>query len=45
MKERFCRKCWDYIAHDEYFGYCVKYGCQARHDNTCSVIKEMLSDE
>ncbi len=38
MNNRFCRKCRDYIAHDEYFGYCIRYNCQARHDDTCKTI-------
>ena len=42
---RFCRKCKSYITHDEFFGYCVKYQCQARHDDTCEVIKEMIGDD
>lgn len=43
-RQRFCRKCKSYIKHDEYFGYCIKYNCQARHDDTCSVILEMVAD-
>ena len=38
----FCRKCKEYIAHDEYFGYCKRYKCQARHDDTCEIIREMV---
>lgn len=41
-KQRFCRKCWDWIRYDDYFGYCKKHQCQARHDDTCEVILEMI---
>jgi len=43
--KRFCRKCNQYIAHDEYFGYCIKYNSQARHNDTCEVIIEAMVDE
>ena len=44
LLERFCRKCKYYYVYDENFGYCNRYKCQARHDDTCSVIKEMIGD-
>lgn len=44
-KQRFCRKCKSYVKHDEYFGYCIKYKCQARHDDTCTTILEVVGDE
>lgn len=40
--ERFCRKCQNYKEHDDNFGYCYKYDCQARHDDTCTIILEMV---
>ena len=43
--DRFCRKCKSYIAHDENFGYCIRYKCQARQDDTCKIILEMVNDE
>ncbi len=45
MFEKPCRKCYDYLEHDEYFGYCRKYNCQARYNDNCSIIKEMIPDE
>lgn len=44
-KQRICRKCKQYIKHDEYFGYCVKFDCQARWNDNCEIIMEMLPDE
>ena len=41
-KGRFCRRCDFYHRYDDYFGYCMKYRNQARHDDTCEIIKEML---
>lgn len=38
----FCRRCKSYQAHDEFFGYCWKFKCQARHDDSCKTIKEMI---
>ena len=43
-KKRFCRRCSRYIRYDYNFGYCMKYRNQARHDDTCEIIKEMLPD-
>jgi hypothetical protein len=43
-KLRFCRRCYDYIAHDEFFGYCIKYNTQARHNDTCKIVLEELYD-
>lgn len=34
----FCRRCKQYIRHDDNFGYCVRYNTQARHDDTCKTI-------
>ena len=43
--ERPCRKCKQYIAHDEYFGYCIKFNQQARYNDNCTLIMEMIPDE
>ena len=40
-ENRFCRNCWDWIRYDDNFGYCTKYKCQARHDESCKIIREM----
>lgn len=34
----FCRRCHSYHRYDDYFGYCNKYKCQARHDDTCKTV-------
>lgn len=41
MENKICRKCKEYIKHDEYFGYCKRYDCQARWNDNCIFIKEM----
>ena len=38
IKDRFCRKCQDWIRFDDYFGYCKRFDCQARHDDTCNTV-------
>ena len=41
--KRFCRKCRYYVQHDEFFGYCIKYDAQCRHNDTCEVVlSEMM---
>lgn len=42
MFERFCGQCKNYKKHDDLFGYCFKYNCQARHDESCGIIKEVV---
>lgn len=41
-ENRFCRRCWDWIRYDDNFGYCTRYKCQARHDESCKIIREMV---
>ena len=36
--DRFCRKCNEYLRYDDYFGYCKRFNCQARHDDTCKTV-------
>ena len=45
MDDKFCRKCYEYVEYDDNFGYCRKYNCQARHNDTCKIIMEMVSIE
>lgn len=42
MFERLCGQCKHYKKHDDFFGYCFKYNCQARHDESCKIIKEVV---
>ena len=41
--ELLCRQCrtW-WIRYDDNFGYCNKYKCQAKHDDSCETIKLMV---
>lgn len=43
--DKLCRKCKSYLRHDEYFGYCIKYNCQAKHDDNCKNILMVVADE
>lgn len=45
MMDRFCRKCKEYKAHDDNFGYCFRYNTQARHNDTCKIVLEMMFNE
>lgn len=41
--KKFCYKCKAYIRHDNNFGYCKKFQCQARAIDDCEVIRKMVS--
>lgn len=34
----FCRKCRSWLRFDDNFGYCKKFNCQARHDDSCKTV-------
>ena len=39
---KLCKKCPYYKEHDENFGYCKKYGQQARAVEYCKIIEELI---
>lgn len=41
-KPKPCFKCYSYIKHDAFFGYCPKYKCQARATDNCEIIQKMI---
>lgn len=40
MQKR-CENCKYYLNHDEIFGYCKKFGQQARSVDFCKIIEEL----
>ena len=39
-----CYKCSRYLKHDNNFGYCRKYNCQAKSDDSCETIEPIAPD-
>lgn len=39
-----CYKCKSYLKHDDNFGYCKKYNCQARNNDNCDIIEPLSPD-
>lgn len=38
MKCYYCKK---WLKHDNNFGYCKKYNCQAKGDENCKIIQKI----
>ena len=36
-----CYRCKSYLKHDNNFGYCKKYNCQAKADEDCKIISKI----
>ena len=39
-----CYNCKYYLKHDDNFGYCKKYNCQAKSDENCKIISEIAPE-
>lgn len=39
-----CRKCRSWLRYDDFFGYCRRLNCQARHDDCCETVFPNLEE-